>query len=221
MSHMNRIGLVAVAIGIQGLVTSCVPRLSPLTGAAAPASALPRTAFTGHRNIGFNWELQDRDMVARGEGVARLASPDSGRLDFFLGGPFGGGGAAVLIGDSLRLPASAVSDIVSRIVPPPPLLWASLGRVALPNLPDTVIRIDGSTLRADVGSPVAWRLTFRGDTLTRAERVDNGRVVEWVDRADPTHVRYRNESARRSLQLTLTRSSEVPGFDASIWRFDP
>jgi hypothetical protein len=110
--------------------------------------------------------------------------------------------------------------MVSRIVPPPPLLWAALGRVALPNLPDTVIRIDGPTLRADVGNPVAWRLTFRGDTLTRAERVENGRVVEWVDRADPTHVRYRNQSARRSLQLTLTRSSEVPGFDASIWRFD-
>jgi hypothetical protein len=152
--------------------------------------------------------------------VARLAAPDSGRLDFFLAGGFGGG-AAVLLGDSLRLPPSAVGDLVNRIVPPAPLLWASLGRAALPNLPDTVIRVDGTTLRADVGSPVAWRLTFHGDTLVRAERVDNGRVAEWVDRTDPAHVRYRNESARRSLQLTITRTTEVPGFDASIWRFDP
>lgn len=158
-------------------------------------------------------------MIGRGDGVARLAAPDSGRLDFFLAGGFGGG-AAILIGDSLRFPASAMIDIVSRIVPPPPLLWAAFGRVALPNLPDTVIRVDGVALRADVGSPVAWRLTFHGDTLTQAERVDGGRVIEWVDRSDPTHVRYRNESARRSLKLTLIRTTEVPGFDASIWRFD-
>ena len=50
-------------------------------------------------------------------------------------------------------------------------MWAALGRVALPNLPDTAIRVDGSVLRADIGNPVAWRLTFRGDTLVRAERV--------------------------------------------------
>ena len=205
---------------LLSVLAACVPKLSPLSGAPAPASSMPKPTLIGHQQVVFNWELQDKDMVARGDGSARLSAPDSGRLDFFVGGGFGGG-AAVLIGDSLRLPASTMSDMVSRIVPPPPLLWAALGRVALPNLPDTVIRIDGATLRADVGNPVAWRLTFRGDTLTRAERVENGRVIEWVDRADPAHVRYRNENARRSLQLTLTRSYEVPGFDASIWRFDP
>ncbi|HEX4683706.1 MAG TPA: hypothetical protein VH277_13395 [Gemmatimonadaceae bacterium] len=209
-----------IAAGLSLALGACVPRLSPLTGAAAPASRLPKPSLVGHQHIVFNWELQDRDMVGRGDGVARLAAPDSGRLDFFLAGGFGGG-AAVLLGDSLRLPPSAVGDLVNRIVPPAPLLWASLGRAALPNLPDTVIRVDGTTLRADVGSPVAWRLTFHGDTLVRAERVDNGRVAEWVDRTDPAHVRYRNESARRSLQLTITRTTEVPGFDASIWRFDP
>jgi len=198
---------------------ACLPRLTPLHGDVLPANRLPKPILAGHEQIVFNWELSDRDMIGRGEGVARIAAPDSGRLDFFLAGGFGGGGA-ILIGDSLRYPPSALNDLVSRIVPPPPLLWAALGRVALPNLPDTVIRVEAGTLRADVGSPVAWRLSFRGDTLVRAERVSDGRVVEWVDRADPTHVRYRNESARRSLQLTLTRTTEVPGFDASIWRFD-
>ncbi|HXT15906.1 MAG TPA: hypothetical protein VN706_09770 [Gemmatimonadaceae bacterium] len=213
-----------VAIGIACVastlgIIACVPRLSPLEGEARPAARLPKPALSGHQHIMFNWELQDREMLGRGDGAARLAAPDSGRLDFFLAGGFGGG-AAVLIGDSLRFPASAMTDLVSRIVPPPPLLWAALGRVALPNLPDTVIRVEGTTMRADVGSPVAWRLTFHGDTLVRAERVVDGRVVEWVDRTDPAHVRYRNESARRSLTLTVTRTSEVPGFDASIWRFD-
>ena len=74
-----------------------------------------------------------------------------------------------------------------------------------------------STLRADVGHPVAWRLTFRGDTLTRAERVDGNRVLEWVERAG-TRIRYRNEASHRSLTLTITRMDEVSDFDASTWR---
>jgi hypothetical protein len=206
----------AFGVAVLFLISACVPRLSPLTGVEAPASHLPRTELaTGHRQLRFTWELEDRDMNGRGDGVARIAAPDSARLDFFLAGGFGGGGA-VLIGDVLDAPGP---DMVKKLVPPPPLLWAALGRVALPNLPDTVIRVDGTTLRADIGRPVAWRLTFHADTLVRAERVDGERVQEWVERSDATHIRYRNESARRSLQLTLTRSDEVPPFDASIWHF--
>jgi predicted Ser/Thr protein kinase len=95
-----------------------------------------------------------------------------------------------------------------------------LGRVALPNLPDTVIRVEGTTLRADIGRPIAWRVSFHGDSLFRVERVQGDRVAEWVDRSDPSHIQYRNESARRSVQLTITRTEDVGEFDASIWRFD-
>jgi hypothetical protein len=63
-------------------------------------------------------------------------------------------------------------------------------------------------------------LTFHGDTLSRAERVDNGKVEEWVERIDSTHVRYRNEGSRRSLTLSIIRREEASVFDASIWRFD-
>lgn len=200
-------------------VTACVPRLSPLSGAPAPASRLPRTELApGHRKVVFNWELEDRDINARGTGAAQLAAPDSARLDFFLAGGFGGGGAAILIGDSLAVPGP---DMIRRLVPPPTLLWASLGRVALPNLADTVIRVDGDTVRANIGQPVAWRLTFRSDTLVRAERVEGDRVAEWVQRTDASHVQYRNERARRTLRLTLTRTEEVSGFDPTIWRFAP
>ncbi|HEY9228442.1 MAG TPA: hypothetical protein VIP11_17445 [Gemmatimonadaceae bacterium] len=196
---------------------ACAPKLTPLTGAPVPAERLPRTEIpAGRYKTVFTWELQDRDMSGRGEGVARVATPDSARLDFFLAGGFGGGGA-ILIGDSLVVPGP---DFVRRLVPPPTLLWAALGRVALPNLPDTVIKVEGSTVRADVGRPVAWRITFRGDTLVRAERVEGGRVVEWMERPDATHVRYRDEGARRSLQLAIQRTEEGQVFDASIWRFD-
>jgi hypothetical protein len=193
-----------------------VPALSPLTGAPVPVSAIPKTAIpVGHHQIVFNWEVSDNGLTSRGEGVARIAHPDSARLDFFVGG--GLGGAAVLIGDSLNAPGG---DMVRRLVPPPTLLWAALGRSAVPALPDTVVRQEAGILRADVGRPVEWRFTFRGDTLTRAERVDRGKVQEWVEREDATHVRYRNEGSRRSLVLSITRRAEVPDFDATIWRFD-
>jgi hypothetical protein len=195
-------------------LAACAPRLAPLTGVPVPASRLPRTTLAPeHQKVIFDWELEDRDMSSRGDGAARISAPDSARLDFFLAG--GLGGSAVLISDSLEAPGG---DAIRRFIPPPTLMWAALGRVALPNLPDTAIRIEGSVLRADIGRPVAWRLTFHGDTLVRAERVDEGRVAEWVERADPSHVRYRNEGSHRSLQLSITRREEVPGFDSSIWR---
>jgi hypothetical protein len=200
---------------------ACTPRLSPLAGAPVPTSKLPRASVApGHHKLVFDWELDDREMSGRGDGAAQIASPDSARLDFFLAGGYGGG-AAILIDGGVQTPPNVTGgDMIRRLIPPPPLLWAALGRAALPNLPDTVIRVEGTTLRADVGRPVAWRLTFHGDTLFRAERVDGGRVAEWVERSDSAHIRYRNEGSRRSLRLTITRSNEVPGFDASIWRFD-
>lgn len=199
-------------------ITGCAPRLTPLSGAPVPVGRMPpATLPAGHHRLVFDWQLEDSEMSGHGQGVARIAYPDSARLDFFLGGGLGGAGAALLIGDSAVVPGP---NVVRKLVPPPPLLWAALGRVALPNLPDTVLRIDGSTLRADIGRPVAWRLTYRGDTLTRVERVEGGRVREWVSRRDATHVEYREVRSRRSVRLTITRTDEVPEFDASTWHLD-
>jgi hypothetical protein len=210
-----------LGVGALLIVAACAPRLTPLTGAPVPVNRLPHAVLVpGHRKLVFNWELDDREMSGRGEGAARIAAPDTARFDFVLAGGYGSG-AAVLIDDGVQTPPNITGgDLIRRLIPSPPLLWAALGRTALPNLPDTVIRVEGGTLRADVGSPVAWRLTFHGDTLVRAERVNGGRVAEWVERSDSAHIRYRNEGSRRSLRLTITRSDEVPGFDASIWRFD-
>jgi len=168
----------------------------------------------GRRKVVFQWELRDGDIMARGDGVARIASPDSVRLDFFLGGGMGGG-AAVLIGDSLQVPGP---DMIRKLVPPRALLWASLGRFDVPAEPDTVVRVDGALLRADIGAPVHWRATFRGDTLSRLERVDGGRLQEWVERSADRKVQYRNEAARRSLSLVILQSDVVAPFDPSIWR---
>jgi hypothetical protein len=198
------------------LVAGCAPpRMAALPGTIAPVQQLPRgTLPEGRRKVVFEWEMRDGDMIARGDGVARIASPDSVRLDFFLAGGFGSG-AAVLIGDSLQVPGP---DMARRLVPPRALLWAALGRFDIPAERDTVVRVDGGVLRADIGTPVHWRATFHGDTLSRLERVDGGRLQEWVERSPDQKVRYRNEAARRTLTLVIQSSDVVASFDPSIWR---
>jgi hypothetical protein len=135
-------------------------------------------------------------------------------MDFFLGGGMGSG-AAVLIGDSLQVPGP---DMARKLIPPRALLWASLGRFDVPADRDTTVRVDAGVLRADIGAPVRWRATFRGDTLTRLERVEGGRLQEWVERSTDQAVQYRNEAARRTLSLVIQRSDAVPPFDPAIWR---
>lgn len=207
---MNQpVGLALLFVG----VIACAPRLKPLGGEIAPV-AMPRTEMPrGYHQVFFDWEYSDPDMTGKGNGVARISWPDSARLDFFLAGGFAGGGA-VLIGDSLQLPGI---DLFRRLIPPPTLMWTLLGRSAFPVTRDTVVRREGGLLRADLGKPVQWRATFRSDSLLRLDRVDGDRVMEWIEHLPERRIEYRQETARRSLKLQVTRVDSVGSFDASIW----
>jgi hypothetical protein len=193
----------------------CAPKAQPLAGAPAPSIRFPDTRIrSGARRVVFKWEYKDQDgFSARGEGLARVVSPDSARMDFFVEGGFGGGWA-ILLGDRLITPGP---DLVRRLVPPAPMLWATLGRLAVSPARDTTARVSGDTLRADLVGDPTWRVTFVGPQLTRIERIDGGRITEWVTR-DATSLHYENAAARRSLTLHVERTEEVSGFDASIWR---
>lgn len=203
----------ALILPVAASLVACAPRLKPLTGELTPV-AMPRTEMApGHHLIVFDWEYSDQDMTGKGNGVARVASPDSARLDFFLAGGFAGG-AAVLIRDSLQLPGI---DLFRRLIPPPTLLWAVLGRSAFPVTRDTAIRRQDDLLRVDLGNPVKWRATFRSDSLVRLDRVDGDRVIEWIEHLPERRIEYRQENARRSLKLQIIRVDTVGSFDASIW----
>ncbi len=192
---------------------ACAPSAAPLKGVLAPDRALPSLALPGgHRHIVFKWDYEEGDIAARGDGSVRTAAPDSARLDFFLGGGLGAG-AAILIGDSLRAPNA---QLARRYIPPTPMMWATLGRLAIPALPDTVVRIDGDLLRADVGRPVQWRAAIRGDTLVGLEHINAGKITESFSRGANGVLTYEAPGARRRLRLTFLR--EEPGsFDATIW----
>ena len=192
---------------------ACAPAAAPLKGVLAPDRSLPSLALpAGHRQVVFKWDYQEGDIAARGDGSVRIAAPDSARLDFFLGGGLGAG-AAILIGDSLRTPRA---ELARRYIPPAPMMWAALGRLAIPALRDTVVRIDGDLLRADVGRPVQWRVAIRGDTLVGLEHISGGKIIETVTRGANGVLTYEAPGARRRLRLTILR--EQPGsFDAAIW----
>jgi hypothetical protein len=191
--------------------TACAPRVKPLTGVEVdrrlPATAVP----DGHTRLVFWWEYGDPIFSAKGEGVARIAAPDSVRLDFFTDGGVGGG-FALLIGEELSTPAN--EDAI-RYLPPVPLLWAALGRLAVVG-PDTTARMQGDTLRADIGSSPVWRVSYAGDGLRSLQRIDGGRLRESVVR-DSVRIAYRNFGSRRRLTLTLTRRLADAPYDEAIW----
>ena len=105
-------------------------------------------------------------------------------------------------------------------------------RLALPPTPDTIARIDGDTLRVDLGrlrgadaskaDGRAWRLLFAPTALVRAERIESGRRVEWMSRRRSTagqwDVQYIHERAQRRLTISVTDTTLVEGFDDAIWR---
>lgn len=191
----------------------CAPRAGSLEGTPTPArfpkAELPRT----NQRIVFRWDYVDQALAAKGEGVARVAPPDSVRMDFFLDGGLGSS-YAVVIADSIYAPGG---DQVRRYLPPVSLLWAVLGRLSVPALPDTVAKVDGGALRADIGRNPAWRVTFIGDRLTRLERIVDGRRLEWVSR-NGNDVRYQNERSQRSLTLKISSTDADSAFDPAIWR---
>ncbi|HZK78836.1 MAG TPA: hypothetical protein VFC35_08000 [Gemmatimonadaceae bacterium] len=207
MTRWAALGLIVVVGG------GCAPMVVPLRGAPAPDRTLPVLRLApGHRKIVFHWDYQENSLMANGDGAIRVASPDSARVDLFLnGGVFLGN--ATLIGDNLSGPNH---DQVERVLPPAPMMWAALGRLAIPALADTVLTVDGDVLYADIGRPAAWRVTIKGNRLMQLARLSGGRIAEVVTRDDGGRLLY-EVPGRRKLWLGITRDDEVPAFDASIW----
>ena len=194
------------------VLVGCAPAVKPLKGVPAPALSLPPLQLAPvHKKIVFRWEYTDGESLTRGDGAVRVAGPDSARVDFFLGGL---GGAAALVGDTLRANAGGM---VKRLLPPVPLMWAVFGRLSIPALPDTTVVTDGSLLRADVGRPVEWRVTAHGDSLVSLAHIPGGRMAEQVVRSANGDIVYEVPSARRTLRLTIVRIEEGGAFDSSIW----
>jgi hypothetical protein len=203
---------IVIIVGLS-VIAGCAPKVTPLQGAPTPDRALPSLPMRGvHRRVSFKWDYEEQSLLTHGEGAIRAASPDSARVDLFLtGGIFVG--YAILIGDSLRGPRI---DQIRRVLPPPAMLWAALGRLSIPPLPDTVVRADGDNIQAEIGRPAAWRVTIKGTRIMLLARLNGGRIAEVVTRDDGGRLLY-EVPGRRKLWLGIIRDEEVQPFDAAIW----
>lgn len=169
----------------------------------------------------FDWSAQEPDFRGSGQGVARLEPPDKARLDLFLDN--GEQVAeAVLVGDQLRIPPW----VEVGMIPPPPLLWASLG-VFRPGDGAELMEARGhSQLVADYrladGGVVRFSLEGRrvvgvsvlvGDDVVRTMRVgDNDGSSQY-----PTDATYRDIPDFRELKVTLSDVEYVDAFPPDIW----
>ncbi|WP_309670926.1 hypothetical protein [Gemmatimonas sp.] len=225
--NRSRTALAGIAV-VSGLLVACVPAARPLVGSPTRALLPPTNMAAGSQILRFTWTYKDETFEANGDGAVRAQAPDRARLDFFLKNGMAGG-YAILLGDSLFVPGV---DLVKRLLPPVPLLWSSLGRLALPATPDTTARSDGDTLRVDLGvlrgrdasgaDGRAWRLAFGGTSLARVERIEDGKVIEWMSRRRGANgqwqLQYVHERGKRRLAIAVTDTTTVEGFDDAIWR---
>ncbi|WP_396219744.1 hypothetical protein [Gemmatimonas sp.] len=219
---------VAVIAVVAASLAACAPTARPLVGVPTRAILPPTHMAAGAQVLRFTWVYKDDTFEANGDGAVRAQAPDRARLDFFLKNGMAGG-YAILLGDSLFVPGI---DLVKRLLPPVPLLWSSLGRLALPPTRDTTARTDGDTLRADLGvlrgrdasgaDGRAWRLAFGGTALARVERIEDGKVIEWMSRRRGANgqwlLQYVHERGKRRLAIAVTDTTTVEGFDDAIWR---
>lgn len=155
--------LLYLALVVAGCAGTGVGKVAPsaLPLGMAPATEEQVAAYVkagapvGNRQLRFKFKFKDPKGKVGGRGAARIASPDSLRLD--MQGPFGlGKGAAMVNGDSTEWIKGP--DAIKRIVPDFRLMWSMLGftRPAPP----------GATLAAyESGDVTAWSYASEADTV--------------------------------------------------------
>jgi hypothetical protein len=181
------------------------------------------TAPEGYRVRRFRWLFNDGQASVGGQGSARIAGPDSLRFD--ISGPLGiGGAAAMVVGDQARWVQPP--DVIARLIPSYPLMWAMFGVIRPPPV--------GARVRGTQGAGtthLAWaygadtvrysRQTGGAGTL-RAEWQRGGvtmGIVETRLDADgaPVSARLTVPTVPARLDLTIVVDSIAPPFPPSVW----
>ena len=223
-------------IGACTLVVACHGGLPPLVPAGLqPADRDSAVAFAARTTPGrstaltFKWKYRDERQSGGGRGMARLAVPDSLRIDWraVLGMA---SGAAVMIGDSV-----AWVDPSRDSVPAEPrgvaMAWAAVGVVRPPPVGARVL-----TLRTGEGtaSAVVWRFATDADTLDYKVTEGPPRILEaeWRqggkqlvrirtvldEHARPTSARIDSPRQSARFEFTVVAVDTVPVFAAPMWR---
>ena len=192
----------------------------PLSGEAFRAAA-DRTTPAGRMIVNLRWRFADPTLDVAGRGAARIAPPDSLRID--VRGPLGfGRGTLVLAGDSLWAdPAS----MVAQVMPSRFLVWAMLGVLRAPDALERLeeAEIDGRVLVLVLESDGrSTTFEMRGDTMVGAVQERAGRQVgRLVLRRDASGQVRRAEAEDKErdarLVFDIERRTASGPFPASVW----
>jgi hypothetical protein len=151
-----------------------------------------------------------------------MAGPDSVRLDVV--GPLGAGrGAAVVVGDTARW--TEPPDIIERLVPSYPLMWAMFGVERMPP--------EGAELRGSSDSTgTAWQWLEGADTVSYVRQRTPARLVaesrngrglvgrvetEFGPDGRPIRSRLTVPSVPARLSLTFTTSVASEPYPTDLW----
>jgi hypothetical protein len=213
--------LALAAFGCSGAPPPPPPE--PIDAVGVADNVRLRTVLQEPVRILFDWSLNESGSRTSGRGVVRMEPPYKARLDLFTGN-----GETVLraalVDDVLRLPPGVESQ---EIVPPPALLWASLGVFR----PGTLGYLNGGESEGDDqirlsygydgGEEVRYHLT--DDEVTEVELLRRGNVAEVVaieassEHPFPHETVYRNLGEFRELTLTLDVYEHVDVYPPDIW----
>jgi hypothetical protein len=189
------------------LSAACFGRPAPLV--PEPLAPVPPDSVRAWVGVGgpmrptalrFRWRYRDERRSIGGRGTARVAPPDSLRVDWaaILGlSP----GAAVVIGDSLRW-ADPKDDYPSSVAQAMQLLWTTLGVVRPP-------RVGATVFGGRDSSRVLWRFVEQHDTLDFRLRSADVRTLEAEWRRDG-HVMARSRTLLGPTGLPSSARIDVP-----------
>lgn len=221
-----------VTLTVVAALFGCGPATqAPLPGpevdGAQVAGNLERQSRLLHpTRVVFDWKINESGARFEGRGVARMEPDYKARLDLFLqnGEPIV---SAALVEDDLRLPGAAPPGLI----PPPPLLWASLG-VFRPGSAAELLSgedLGDGRLRIRYGLPGGMELLYEIDEgrIVQVELRDQDEVSESMGlergvthQALPERALYRNVAAFRELDVRATESDRVESFPPEIWTFE-
>lgn len=209
----------------RGRLTPLVPRpLAPLPPESVAAWAGP-SAFHRPTALRFHWHYRDNRRGGGGRGMARLAPPDTLRLDWaaVLGLS---SGAAVVVGDSLRW-ADPADKFPASVPPAIQLAWTALGVVRPPRAASAV---SGGRDTAQA----VWRYADGRDTLDFRLRAAPPRTLEAEWRRDgrilarsrtllgpdglPQSVRIDFPERPARFELTIVGVDSSATFAPALWR---
>jgi hypothetical protein len=219
------------ALTLVAAACSRAPHSLAIAGTFVPASAeelaaaARRTVPARAELVRFAWRSDDGRVQLSGSGAARIAPPDSMRVD--IAAALGLGRATlILTGDSA---VARPADVVRQVLPDRFALWAALGVLRVPAGDLTVARFED-------GERSVWRVTdgegrvtlfeLRGDTLVGGSREVGGRTAMQLtlERGPDGGVRLARllDLVRPSrLEIAIQGREERDGFPDETWRLRP